>query len=351
MADTKVQAQKVVIEKNQGITQALMKLVQTNPNSVISDDKITLSEWNATMDKLAEINEKRKSENKESIFTGKTDKTKAGWHNSFIVQPNQEINFTAEEMAQLYTAMGVTFKAVEKDETKSAIDSTKVTPIDTTKLPPVDSTRVAPVDTAKVAPVVPDVADIEDDTEPSRYELSWKEVGKCAGKGIGKFLKSFFCKEDGKFSLGKTAATVGTAAAIIGAAPLAAALGASAAVVSGIGLVTGTLGFSIGLSTAIVGGVETVVDIKRYYDSTTREEALYNMESAWNDGTATAAGLAALWGFGKSAIKNLKQLFKIADAPQVYNTPKSEPVPSAEPDIIPDDIVLTPYEGEPIIFD
>ena len=75
---------KIIIEKNKGITHALKKLIEKMPNSIISDGKITLSEWNATMDKLIELNEKRKSEGKESIFTGGTDKTRNGWHNSFL---------------------------------------------------------------------------------------------------------------------------------------------------------------------------------------------------------------------------------------------------------------------------
>ena len=108
MTDLKVNAQKIVIEKNQGLTQALKKQVESNPNSVLSDGKITVAEWDKTMDKLAELNEKRKQEGKASIFRGETDKTKAGWHTSFLVDEGQQIEFTAEEMKELYEAMGVT---------------------------------------------------------------------------------------------------------------------------------------------------------------------------------------------------------------------------------------------------
>ena len=99
---------KIKIEKGLGITHALKKLIEDIPNSIISDGKISSTEWNVTLDKLIEINEKRKSEGKESIFTGGTDKTKAGWKNSFIVQTDQEIIFTKDEIEELFETMGVT---------------------------------------------------------------------------------------------------------------------------------------------------------------------------------------------------------------------------------------------------
>ncbi len=105
-----IQGTKLVIQKDLGITHALEKLVENNKDALISDGKITTAEWNATMDKLAEINEKRKSEGKESIFTGKTDKSKSGWRTSFIVQKEQEIEFTKQEMNEIYLAMGVSFR-------------------------------------------------------------------------------------------------------------------------------------------------------------------------------------------------------------------------------------------------
>ena len=102
-------------KKNTGITHALKNLVESNKDAVISDGKITASEWNAAMDKIAEINQHRKAEGKESIFTGKTDKTKAGWHNSFIVQDKQQIELTKQELDEIYTAMGVSFKTTKKE--------------------------------------------------------------------------------------------------------------------------------------------------------------------------------------------------------------------------------------------
>ena len=100
----------IKIKKNYGITHALKDLVDEmvkNKKAELTDGKITAEEWNAVMDKLIELQQNRKAEGKASIFTGGTDKTKAGWHNSFIVHPDQQIEFTAEETAQLYEAMGV----------------------------------------------------------------------------------------------------------------------------------------------------------------------------------------------------------------------------------------------------
>ena len=97
----------------------------------LSDGKITAKEWNAVLDKLIEIQQNRKANGQASIFGGGTDKTRNGWHNSFIVHPNQEIEFTADEIGQLYEAMGAKF-------TK---DSKPVTPAETSVAqPPADGT-------------------------------------------------------------------------------------------------------------------------------------------------------------------------------------------------------------------
>ena len=103
----------IKIKKNYGITHALKDLVDEmikNKTAELTDGKITAKEWNAVLDKLIELQNNRKAEGKASIFGGGTDKTKAGWHNSFIVHPDQQIEFTAEETAQLYEAMGVVIK-------------------------------------------------------------------------------------------------------------------------------------------------------------------------------------------------------------------------------------------------
>ena len=90
----------IKIKKNYGITHALKDLV----------------EWNAVLDKLVELQNNRKAEGKASIFGGGTDKTKAGWHNSFVVHPDQQIEFTAEETAQLYEAMGVKLTGTQAEK-------------------------------------------------------------------------------------------------------------------------------------------------------------------------------------------------------------------------------------------
>ena len=114
-----ITAQKITIQKNMGLTQALKAHVLKN-NYTMSDGKITAAEWSKTLDVLENINQKRKENGSTPIFSGGTDRSKAGWHTSFVVQPNQEIEFTKEEMKELYEAMGVTL-----DEAKSSKESEK----------------------------------------------------------------------------------------------------------------------------------------------------------------------------------------------------------------------------------
>ena len=103
----------IKIKKNKGITHALKDMVDKlveQKKAELTDGKITAQEWNAVLDKLVELQENRKAAGKASIFSGSTDKTQAGWHNSFVVHPDQEITFTAEETAEIYEAMGVVIK-------------------------------------------------------------------------------------------------------------------------------------------------------------------------------------------------------------------------------------------------
>lgn len=109
MSHNAIRTNVVEIRKEDCITRALKRYVeQQNPNSVISDGKITLSEWNATIDKLIEINNKRKSENKPLIFRGGNDKT--DYHKNLVVCEGDKIEFTESEMNELYNTMGVSIK-------------------------------------------------------------------------------------------------------------------------------------------------------------------------------------------------------------------------------------------------
>ena len=377
---------KLIIEKNKGITHALKKLIKKMPNSIISDGKITLSEWNATMDKLVEINEKRKQAGKESIFTGGVDKTKKGWRNSFIVHSKQEITFTEEEINELFAAMGVTISETqlkpespkektkeeqpieEADTTKVAppkvktpkekADSTKVAPpkveppkekadsakvappkvktpkeeADTTKVVPpkveapkekADTTKVAPpkvktpkekADTTKVAPpkvktpkekadstkVAPPkveapkekadsakVAEKKDDEKTKKAKkstrLSWSEIGKIAWKSTKKFVKGMFCDEEGKFSLARTATTVGVIVGCAVLAPIVASAAATGLVAAGMAATTAATVANVAVGTAMLapiaisGGKKAVEGSIDYYNAETKEDAVAAM--------------------------------------------------------------------------
>lgn len=340
----------IVIKKNKGITHALRDYVKSNPNSVITDGKITPKEWNAALDALVEINNNRKSANKTPIFTGGTDKTRAGWHTSFVVHPEQKIEFTSEEMDSIYKALGVTFKkevqSQEADPAKSAPsaakDSAPTAPQDTTKVaPPVakDSIPTAPQDTTKVVtqpPAAEEVSSVADSTDveeasvdtsskKSRYELSWGEIGKISLKSAKNFVKGMFCDEDG-FSLKRTATTVGVVAGLALAAPAAAAAGASAAVVGGVALAAKTAGLGFAGVMAYNGGKNAIEGGQKYYNSTTEEEAKANMEQAMDGAVEAAAALPAFFAIKGGANKGNKiAKNKASQKPAVEEAPKAGP--------------------------
>ena len=138
-----------------------------------------------------------------------------------------------------------------------------------------------------------------------RASLSWGEIGKTALKSVGNFFKGMFCDEEG-FSLTRTLTTVETIGLLAGAAPLAAALGASSAVVGGIALGAKVLGVGLAGYMAIDGGTKLVKGTSKYYDSKTHEEAQQAMNEAMEGGVETAFSLPALFGIFKANNKGVK---------------------------------------------
>lgn len=153
-----IRPQKITIQRGEGLTQALQKLVRSMPNSIMTDGSISASEWNATMDALVEIQNERKNNGGEAIFSGGTDKTKSGWKNSFVVQAGQVIEFTAAEMTKLFKAMGVEVNPAPAEEPPVA--------------PPTDP-PVAPPVTSEIPEVVtpPPYNPPADDPNPPRNSL------------------------------------------------------------------------------------------------------------------------------------------------------------------------------------
>ena len=129
-------------------------------------------------------------------------------------------------------------------------------------------------------------------TDKGRYELSWGEIGEIATKSGKNFLKGMFCDENG-FSITRTAATVGTVAALAYAAPLAASLGAGAAVVGAIAGAAKLAGFGFAGFMAYSGGKNILEGTQKYYESTTEEDAKANMEQAMDGAVEVTAALPA----------------------------------------------------------
>ena len=122
---------KIHIQKNKGITHALLSFVQSQ-NMEMSDGSISKDEWLTTLNKLKEIQSKRADDKK--IYRGGEDTS--NYKENFLVDEG-DIEFTQEEMNELYQAMGVTIssKPVDKKADDKKTDdkkdkSTKVTEAD-----------------------------------------------------------------------------------------------------------------------------------------------------------------------------------------------------------------------------
>ena len=349
MSHNSVKTNIIEIKKGDGITHALKRYVEQNPNSVISDNKITLAEWNATIDKLVEINNQRIKDGKKSIFTGRSERN--DYRRSFVVHASQKIEFTETEINQLFETMGVTIHkktqdkpklspAPDKNNNKTTVSPTKkknnipVVPTDSIKKTTPSGKTEANDNAAKtiktnIPAQVKKTATPAKTENKSRFSLSWKEIGKQALKSGKNFVKSMFCDEKG-FSLKRTATTIGVIAGLALAAPAAAAFGASTAVVSGIALGTKIIGAGLGAMLLYSGSKKTIEGTKEYLGAENRKQAEAGMEKAM-DGAVELASIPIIGGLVKTGSKLVNMVFRGKSAkPQAQSQPEAQPQPQSQ---------------------
>lgn len=131
------------ITKDKGITHALKAYVQEQKDMEISGGTIDAKEWDATLDKLAQIQKNRQEKNEASIFRGGSEK--ADWHKNMVVDEGK-IDFSQEEINELLSTMGVTLKkkAQEPD------DKAKPSPDENKNQPPKKDSPIIPTKTPSV---------------------------------------------------------------------------------------------------------------------------------------------------------------------------------------------------------
>ena len=132
---------------------------------------------------------------------------------------------------------------------------------------------------------------IEDSEEYDKKErLSWGEIGKIAWKSTKKFLKSFVCDENGKFSLKQTLKTAAVIAGCAIAAPMFVAGGAALLTALGVTAVTATavastvVGIGMIAPIAVPGVKNMLKGAKEYYAADNKDKAEQAMEQAWDGG-------------------------------------------------------------------
>lgn len=169
------------------------------------------------------------------------------------------------------------------------------------------------------------VINIESKDE-GRYELSWEQIGNSALNSAKKFVKGMFCDEKG-FSIKRTAMTVGIVAGLAFAAPAAAALGASTAVVGLIANTTYLAGLGLAGYMAYHGGKAAIENGQKYYEAKNEAEAKQSMDKAMEGAVEVAAALPAFWaikaGANKGIIKSLNR--DAAKKAKVENSAEPKP--------------------------
>lgn len=340
-----------ISEDGMGLTQALKKFIEQNPNSILSGDKkITCSEWNETIKKLIDINNKRTQGGGESIFEGGNDSN--DWQNNFVVHKGDEIVFSADEMGQLFQAMGLTinpnFNQTPQNKPDAPLegnqpnDSTGRADTTIVELPKakgdtlsVEPPKVEADTTENKKPVLnanltgaKEAGDEKTEKTGGRYSLSWGEIGKIAWKSTINFGKSMVCDEEGKFSLKNTAKTVGVIAGVVIAAPIAASVIATGLTALGVTTIAGVstavatnaaVGAMILTPIVYSGGKNVIEGTKEYYQANTKDAATGSMEQAM-DGAVELVSIPVLGELFKAGSK----LVSKAKTPAKSTKPNTE---------------------------
>lgn len=329
MSDLQVQGNtKIVIVKDYGITHALKKLVEDNPNAVMTNGKISTEQWIHTMKALDAIQQKRLENNQSPIFSGGTDKSSDGWHTSYVVHPNQEIEFTPEEMTSLYNSMGVQINQPE--------EIVVATP---EQVQAVQDSLQAKQDSIQAAQQQPAAA-AEQPDEQQRYSLSWGQIGNIAANSGKNFVKNMFCDENG-FSWKRTGTTLGTVLGLTFAAPIAAKCGGGKKLVNNIARLSKGAGFALGGYMTYHGGKNLIQGTSGYYNSTTEEEAKANMAQAWDGGIEAGTAIPAFFVIKGGANKGKRMAEKRTAAAEEPPKPAEvKPADGAESRAVSDDVPI-----------
>ena len=113
----------ITIQKGQGITQGLKALV--DKLSQEGKAEVGKIDWSKTIDKLSDIQKHRTDANTNSVFRGDTPPVGTGtnkninWQKNMVVDKGN-IEFSDDEMQELFEAMGVKIKVSEKDSKPEA---------------------------------------------------------------------------------------------------------------------------------------------------------------------------------------------------------------------------------------
>lgn len=110
------------VKKNDGLTYIFK---QKAKDEGYNTDSIT--NWNEVMNVFDKI-QKQKQAQGQALFSGGTDKSKAGWHNSYVIKTGQKIELDDNQMSEIYEAMGLKKSTQKSAETAAPAGPAPTTP-------------------------------------------------------------------------------------------------------------------------------------------------------------------------------------------------------------------------------
>ena len=124
-----------VSNKDRGLTYIFLEQAKKQ-EGFDSSKKI---DWNKVMSVFDEIQKEEKAEG-QKLFSGGTDKTRAGWGSSYMIKAGDKISLSDEQMNKIYGAMGLTINKTKTPPTSPEIPKQDQNPPAADKTPPQTST-------------------------------------------------------------------------------------------------------------------------------------------------------------------------------------------------------------------
>ena len=230
---------KFQIQRGEGISQAIAREIG------LTKEQCKYVDWQSVFEKVKLA---KGAEGNSVNWGGGDTLTKEYTGKNYVVNTGDEFVFSTDSWESIYNEVETSLKNKNKDvENLLKPESSVVSGI--------QDEQPEIVITEEEQDNIEQQAEIDSNEYDKKSRLSWGEIGTIACKSGKKFVKGLFCNKEGKFSIGRTAATVGVIVGCAVAAPLVAAGGAALLTAAGVTATTAATVANVAVGAAMLAPI------------------------------------------------------------------------------------------------